>query len=272
MNLENTIALTTSAEMKNIVQPLDQCFNINYFGHVKIYPDNSHIVLSTNPGWVECFYTHFHKHGVAHKSIDSYQSGYFLCSEMKDQTTFKVMRDDFNIDHCMNVVKVHSDCVEIFGFATESKNKFMSSWYLNNIDLVEQFILYFKDNAQALINSAEQDRYILPRNLPAEDDMFAIDQDKRINFLKQISCQRFYQNGSNIYLTQKEFSCVLYGIKGLSSKQTGRELSISPRTVEAHLRNVKEKLQVHSMVEVAVKMIQEYPWLKLHLSDSTSNE
>lgn len=52
------------------------------------------------------------------------------------------------------------------------------------------------------------------------------------------------------YLSKRESDVLPYTLKGYGAKQIARVLKISPRTVEMHLENIKEKLNVKSRVEL----------------------
>lgn len=59
-------------------------------------------------------------------------------------------------------------------------------------------------------------------------------------------------------LTPREQSIVQLLVKGYTCKQIGRELGISPRTVETHLDNAKHKLDVKTRAELIHFFVQ-YP-------------
>ena len=52
-------------------------------------------------------------------------------------------------------------------------------------------------------------------------------------------------------LTQRERQILHYLTQGLSDKEIGRELSLSPHTVKVHLHRILEKLDLRSRVEAA---------------------
>jgi len=54
----------------------------------------------------------------------------------------------------------------------------------------------------------------------------------------------------NEKLTTREQVILSYVAQGLSSKEVAKKLDISFRTVEAHRRNIKQKLQVESLAEL----------------------
>lgn len=54
----------------------------------------------------------------------------------------------------------------------------------------------------------------------------------------------------NAYLTTREEDVVECLLTGQTAKQTARQLDISPRTVERHLENIKEKLRCKTKFEL----------------------
>lgn len=53
-------------------------------------------------------------------------------------------------------------------------------------------------------------------------------------------------------LTEREREVALEAAKGLSNKQIARDLSITERTVKAHLKHVFERLQVKDRLQLAL--------------------
>lgn len=58
-------------------------------------------------------------------------------------------------------------------------------------------------------------------------------------------------------LTPREFDLIKCAAAGLTAKETGRELAISPRTAEIHYRNIREKFGVPNMTAAVAKAIRE---------------
>lgn len=78
-----------------------------------------------------------------------------------------------------------------------------------------------------------------------------------LDILKDSNIDRFYLIGNyeNIYLTKREAECVFYLTQGNTAKQIGKKLTLSPRTVEAYLANIKAKLKCHTITELVSKII-----------------
>ncbi len=62
------------------------------------------------------------------------------------------------------------------------------------------------------------------------------------------------QSGEAVKLTQREADCLNGLTIGQSAKQIGRTLSISPRTVEVHIENMKLKLGCRTRIELISKL------------------
>ncbi|QMT59842.1 LuxR C-terminal-related transcriptional regulator [Legionella sp. PC997] len=67
--------------------------------------------------------------------------------------------------------------------------------------------------------------------------------------------QRSDQN-SYPQLTTKQIKCLYYLVKGMTIKQIGQQLNLSPRTVEDHLNAAKNKLNCHSRRELITTALQ----------------
>jgi DNA-binding CsgD family transcriptional regulator len=59
----------------------------------------------------------------------------------------------------------------------------------------------------------------------------------------------------NLNLTGREKECLYYLIRGMSTKQIGKALKLSHRTVEFYLERIKNKLDCHSRSELIAKLI-----------------
>jgi two-component system NarL family response regulator len=73
------------------------------------------------------------------------------------------------------------------------------------------------------------------------------------NFYSSSVAQELIENPIRIQnekLTTREQVVLSYIVKGKSSKEIGKALSISYRTVEAHRRNIKAKLNIESLAEL----------------------
>jgi DNA-binding NarL/FixJ family response regulator len=73
--------------------------------------------------------------------------------------------------------------------------------------------------------------------------------------------------GEPVALTAREFDVVRLVVEGRSNDEISTELGIAPKTVEAHLRRVFERLGVASRTELATRALRE-GWLELPMEGS----
>ena len=58
-------------------------------------------------------------------------------------------------------------------------------------------------------------------------------------------------------LTERELDVLRLVAQGLNNREIGRQLFISENTVKNHVRNVLEKLQLHSRIDAVMYAIRE---------------
>jgi DNA-binding CsgD family transcriptional regulator len=94
------------------------------------------------------------------------------------------------------------------------------------------------------------------------DTPFAINNFNR-NYLsrpelkhkKQISFEISKRDSFGLSLTERQEACLFYVIRGFSAKQIAEKLSLSKRTVEGHIENLKVAVGVKSKSELTEKMM-----------------
>lgn len=71
---------------------------------------------------------------------------------------------------------------------------------------------------------------------------------------------------SNLSLTQRQLDCLLFLVKGFTMKQIAKKLSLSPKTIENYLENIKNKLNCNTRSEL-FKIAFNLPYILNHLND-----
>ena len=134
-----------------LCQPLE-LFGITLFDYVRQYDDGYRICLCNRPDWLHHFYAKdFHKHGSYEGKASLYPASYTLAKSLPFQSIFKEARSFYNIDNVIAITKPGINFCEFFFFAGEPNNFELENFYLNNLDLLDRFILFFKDKGANLI-------------------------------------------------------------------------------------------------------------------------
>ena len=79
---------------------------------------------------------------------------------------------------------------------------------------------------------------------------------KLIDEFKQMSKPEREQ-GPALRLTERELEVLRLVAKGLNNREVAKELFISENTVKNHVRNILEKLQLHSRMEAVMYAMRE---------------
>lgn len=144
--------------------------------------------------------------------------------------------------HGISLISQTEDYIEGVGFLANKDNPRINDFYIKNISLLEKyadhFKAYFKDSIIAKNHnnlaklSQGCDFYIPPNNIESDA--------KKIHAFMQATGLK-----SSPLLTKREMQCLELVDKGFSAKFIGKELSLSPKTIENHLNNIRQKTGAH---------------------------
>ena len=140
----------------------------------------------------------------------------------------------------------------------------MAIKYLNNLDLLERFILYFKSQAADIIQQAERNKLVVIQNKYEivdimEKDLQAIRPNMtRHDFIEATKLKKYHLDGEfkGIVLSTREMEVIRCLLKGMSSKDTGNTIFLSPRTVEDYLSEIHTKFNVSSKSQLIKKLLK----------------
>lgn len=76
--------------------------------------------------------------------------------------------------------------------------------------------------------------------------------------LKGLNQNRYYLTGKykGLYLTNREAECVVCWSRGLSAKEIGKKLALSPKTIEVYIDSVKKKFNCSTRSEMVAIAIE----------------
>lgn len=260
--LDQHFFLTSARDIDAICAPLKKHFGITSFVYQKNFSQGGEIRLSNQPEWLKHFYDQeYYKQSVFETHPDHYQSGFALWSELKHHSEVLDAAHEFHITHGVTLTVKVDDGVEFYFFGTTPDNHQVVSLYLNNMDLLERFIVYFKDKAKKLIEQASRHKIFIHKNYErniAEQESAAIfhpGEMTREAFLEDTIIKSYVFDEHTI-LTKRELDCVQCLLQGKTLQQTAEMLFISPRTAETHLENVRQKLHCQNKSELIAKLLK----------------
>lgn len=242
--------LNVSQEVREICAPLLQNTPITHFEYFFSFSDNTGLMLSTNPDWLQHYFTEDFR--VCRHELDYVPSYGFIThalpfpqglAEFRRHTQRVLQARHFQIYHCCFVLDKYDDYTDacVFGIAKDDIG--ILQYYLNHLDSLQRFKAYFVKKAAPLIERLQQKNKLLvvsPCIETREENLVAL--------AKPDLLQQPYR------LSRREYDCLNYVVQGKTVKEIADIFRISPSTVNAHISHVKDKLQCHNKSQLKEKI------------------
>lgn len=165
-----------------------------------------------------------------------------------------LLAQTYDIYHRLYFIFNQASYVEIFCFGLKNFSSNQVEIYLNEKSILEKFCIYFRDAGKCLLDSINQHKIIFDEPLVLElfEDLHFKNSEYYIDFLKDIdeAAQNIRQKNQFSQLSKREYECLYWIAKNKTAKQIAKILSLSPRTTEFYISNLKNKLACHSKLEL----------------------
>lgn len=131
-----------------------------------------------------------------------------------------------------------------FGVRRSSKSIF--TYYINVLSVLEKFVKYFENK----VNELDSDTNINNKIVIPHFHQKVLPVAENIEIVQFESDFDFENNRSSLLndklFTMRERECLSLIAQGYTMKSAALKLQISPRTVEQHLRNIKDRYGLHT--------------------------
>lgn len=250
----------TAYEIDQICKPLYKV-GITLFTYLKNFNNGSQVYLSNNPHWIKDYYDlNLYESSQFEFDFNLYHSGYFIWPQENDSEVFLHGRNFFDSNYGITIIQRNTIDCEFYFFSGSAKTTWLNHFYLNNIDLLEKFIIYFKDSASYLLKKAEKNRIWIPRSSVNETSKLDLTCDNFFNlrneFLQAINLKDSLSDKEAVQqLTHREKEVALSVLQGRTAKEISNHLVISRKTVERHIENMKTKLKCENKAELIKRLI-----------------
>lgn len=239
-------AFVSSSDIKTICQPLE-VLNINFFNRIRFYNDGSIAILTNNAKWLDhCLINERPKLG----NIMILQRGIYLWQDILEKEVVCDAKNDFNICKGMQFLNIEEGYRDVFAFGSNDDSDSRVSFYFNNLDMLQKFILFFNEKAEKLFIEANKSKINTPEIMKIADLEPQLRKIERVDRLAREKFQSKLNSALLKPLTEKQLECLSYYANGKSAKEIAKDLFISHRTVEDHLNKIKEKLKCCSKSEL----------------------
>lgn len=248
MDLKDHMVLTSAHEIDNITQPL-KTLGISYFSYVRSYPDGTHIRLANNPEWTQHYYQKDYYSVVLKQVLPV--NNYVLWKCLDKYPLFYDASEHFDVDNGAVTVRQNGDICERYFFGSTKENEQVNNIYLFKPDILDRFILYFKDRAEGLIEQADKSRILLPAAPVVQEAQEFEDDPKLAEFLSQTKIKRYCVNvaGKEVYFPKREAEILALMKEGKTSKESAKVLGIGHRTIERYKDNMKQRLEPLDLID-----------------------
>lgn len=263
----DTIAQTACVEMKQICMPLEK-IGIYLFMYIRIFPDMTGMALSSDPAWHKFFLTNFYQLRYPHsiQFASQIQDKIYITRELfPDLEELADATEFYDFGNGIALRKTLKSYQEFYYFGATLQNIHIINYYLNNLDLLEYFISYFKDKATKVIQLGEQTRWPIPKEylrflqLPHQAPH---QHESNPSLLADLPMSKHYvtHEGEEIYFTKRQVAIIHWLVQGKTAEEIAIILKLSKRTVEEHIHNMKDKLKCYKLTQLIYKLGQ-WKWL-----------
>lgn len=246
-------------KLKKIIEPLTLFCGVDRFWRNAHEINGGYSLIGNYPPTAEVFFEQdLFKGHPYFRHPNFFRSGFVIPGLYKTQeyeTTQGKLQTKGDCYHVFLCIRKHGKGFIEYGFATSQLRPGFESIYLNQLRSFKKFIDYFETEGEKIIkeSSAYQiniaeiigDQYHKPPAIAGE----TIVPKKELHFLAAIEANP-ERKKSILSLTKSERLTVGEYLTGGTAKQIAQKLFISPRTVEKHLENIKQKLGVTTRSEL----------------------
>ena len=133
---------------------------------------------------------------------------------------------------------------ELYSFYAMSNQPQMSAFYIRQLDFLRKFKVYFVEKAGPIIAQAEQDKFMMPEPYRASD--LLVEDAQMMDLLTHLKIEK----NKKAPLSPRELDCLLLLSQGLSAIEVADKLSLSRRTIENYIANMKSKWHCNKTSEL----------------------
>jgi DNA-binding CsgD family transcriptional regulator len=216
--------------------------------------DRSHIRLTNLEKWNEYYYRHsLYQHAIFQQESRIFCSGYLLWSWFTREPFFAAAADH-NIEYGITIIERHICYSNFFHFGSTRDRPITAEGLIEKLDLLYRFIGSFKQKAQALIKEAEKAKIKLPfsETKQINRNQFYENNTSMIELFNETEITRLYLGDEfdNTYLTRREMDILWLMKEGGNQTSIATQIGLSHRTLETHIKNIKEKLKCNTLFEL----------------------
>ncbi|MDQ2995348.1 MAG: LuxR C-terminal-related transcriptional regulator [Pseudomonadota bacterium] len=264
---------STFYKVDKICHPLFKKTPIKVFEYIRFYDSGEILSLGTSPDYTLHEYQnqllptleelrHFSAYGLRATILSHLMPLPPGANEVDPEKYTRSIAHtaDHQIYHVFCIIDRLNNYYRICAFAVKESNAAILHFYINAFSVLENFIKYFECQAKSMIEPNDDDsvKLILPYYHQKKcGDKILIDGLENITNIHFSDKSNHIANETIRSISQREKDCLELVGQGYTMKNIAKQLHISPRTVENHLRNIKEKCGINTKNQL-VEIWHEY--------------
>lgn len=243
-----------SDDIQLLCRPL-KGLGVEYFSHVRRLPNGLIHCFAQNSRFLSHYLSHQYYNYDAH-CLPVKQKEQFMIWDLYERSGMsKVMHEDFmghGFGHTFSIIQHHGSHTDYYHFASKANHCSINSQYLNLIPNFKQFIGLFQYKIQShkslqqiydpcwTIN-CQKGHHQLATSLALPDEGIA-----------NIEAKKLYVPSKNQFISAREYQCLHWLAQGKTQDETAIILSLTERTVRAHLNNIKSKMGLSNLFQLGI--------------------
>lgn len=248
-------------KLNRLCDPLFKTFGLNHFFYQCLEEDGRLSGMGTFVDWLNYYFENdFHKDNPLFDQYSALDTGCFLPNTIKNKVFQNSLLDSestFQMSCAMIILKKENNRIHQYGFnCPVNKYGKVINLLISEFSVFKKFINFFDEGSLKLRQEIYQD----PQNfkspcMQSSNPPFPnvnLERREKINFFKNIDFFSFEDQVP--CFSQREKDCIKLCLQGQTARQMAMTLSLSPRTIESYINNLKIKLNCYSKFDLITKL------------------
>jgi len=256
----NHPALLFSEDVATICRPLLR-LGISYFAHVNVTKEGKFSGISNNPGFAEHYLRNKYYNADIHLAGSKKLAKYIiwdLIERTGQSEKMHIEASQFGVQHTFTMVEKKKNSSDFYHFASQHSSPAINHVYLANMDLLKNFIEFFKGSicASVTLSNAYRLTFCIDKAAPGytvkSNEYFLNDFNNRLEFINEIQKHDVNKPRPALSLPPQQLRCMQLLVEGHSAKKIADILNLSTRTVENYLAHIRKSLKCSNSKQLII--------------------
>ncbi|MBA2654143.1 MAG: hypothetical protein H0U71_03625 [Gammaproteobacteria bacterium] len=254
-------SLAHSEVLKKICSPLVN-LGIHFFGYTAIDINGNAFCLGSKPDYAAEYLRHNHARNDVHCRFDKAPKKYhydfwdYLKIDRPTEELYR-MAAAFDQGHTLTISQHAEEITHCFHFSGHMTDIGINQRYIEKMDSLHAFILYFKKCLQSIPEIAAVYQYpvqIVSNKKIHKKKVVAVSLDpKSVALINTLKDTIYFRNQFHYFLTENELECLKWLKLGKSAVMIAKIHNVSYKTIERYIEACKQKYQCYTLFQLGEK-------------------